>query len=252
LRPHHSIVAEPATPGTLAALRPAATVRAAGEDGQLVLLDLASGRYFSLNAVGLRVWRRLEAGSSPEQAADALAADFSMPLQVVRSDVAELVAYLAGRGLLVATAEPATLRPRPAPTAPPAAPAEATPRHPSAALVAAAWLTLVDFDLALRLGDLARCLGKLCPLPASAPVGPEIVDRVVAAVDRAAALYFKRAWCLQRSAACVRMLRRRGVPARLVLGVRPMPFYAHAWAELDGRVINDREWVCGLAVLERF
>ena len=36
------------------------------------------------------------------------------------------------------------------------------------------------------------------------------------------------------------MLRRDGgIPAELVLGVRTFPFEAHAWVELDGRVLND-------------
>ena len=60
-------------------------------------------------------------------------------------------------------------------------------------------------------------------------------------VGRAAGAYFKRAWCLQRSAACVYLLRRRGFPANLVLGVRTFPFEAHAWAELRGKVLNDSE-----------
>lgn len=245
----------PRAPRANDGLRPAATVRAAGDDEHLVLLDLASGLYFSLNALGLRVWQGLEGGSTPGQVIDALADEFSMPRDVVDRDVTALIDYLAGRRLLVASAaEPPLPSPRPAAARPPLTTVERRQGRPGAALVAAAWLVLAHLDFVARNGDLRRCLAKLRPLPAveRAPVDDDGVARVVAAVDRAAALYFKRAWCLQRSVACVRMLRRRGVPARLALGVRPMPFYAHAWAELDGRVINDREWVCELAVLDRF
>lgn len=69
--------------------------------------------------------------------------------------------------------------------------------------------------------------------------GGESIRRTCSAVDRAATLYFKRAWCLQRSATVVCLLRLRGVPAELIFGVQKMPFLGHAWAELEGRVLND-------------
>lgn len=62
---------------------------------------------------------------------------------------------------------------------------------------------------------------------------------VCSAVDRAASMYFKRAWCLQRSATTACLLRLRGIPAQLVIGARRMPFGAHAWVELAGKVVND-------------
>ena len=41
--------------------------------------------------------------------------------------------------------------------------------------------------------------------------------------------------CLVRSLVLTRMLARRGIPARLVIGVEPGPeFSAHAWVEADG------------------
>lgn len=78
------------------------------------------------------------------------------------------------------------------------------------------------------------------------------IQRVCTAVDRAATLYFKRAWCLQRSATVACLLRLRGIPAELVFGVRKMPFYGHAWVELGGRVLNDSPIVqTRYTVLER-
>lgn len=73
-----------------------------------------------------------------------------------------------------------------------------------------------------------------------------------AAVDRACVLYFKPVQCLQRSAATVCLLRQLGAPARLVVGVRHLPFQAHAWVEVEGRVINDKQSVVETyAVLDR-
>jgi hypothetical protein len=68
-----------------------------------------------------------------------------------------------------------------------------------------------------------------------------------AAVDRACVLYFKPVQCLQRSAATVCLLRQLGAPAHLVVGARHFPFQAHAWVEVEGRVINDK-----LSVIETY
>ena len=82
---------------------------------------------------------------------------------------------------------------------------------------------------------------------------PSRIGEICSAVDRAAALYFKRAWCLQRSATATFLLRRAGFPAEMVIGVQRMPFAAHAWVELGGEVANDRPGVReAYQVIERF
>ncbi len=43
--------------------------------------------------------------------------------------------------------------------------------------------------------------------------------------------------CLFRSLTLMSMLERRGVPQRLVIAVRPRPFAAHAWIEVDGQAV---------------
>jgi len=70
-------------------------------------------------------------------------------------------------------------------------------------------------------------------------VGPETQARVCDAVTLATCLYWKRVYCLQRSAVAARMLKKSGVHARLVIGYRPSPFCSHAWVEVNGRVVND-------------
>lgn len=50
--------------------------------------------------------------------------------------------------------------------------------------------------------------------------------------------------CLQRSLTLWWMLRRRGLPAHLRIGVRKKDgFEAHAWVELRGRPVNDGEGI---------
>ena len=109
-------------------------------------------------------------------------------------------------------------------------------------LVVRAWCELARFDL-------------LCALPATStlrlrPVAPRgqkateakrtsAVCNVCNAVATAACLYWKPVMCLQRSVCTARLLRARGVAARLVIGYRPDPFLSHAWVEVHDRVVND-------------
>ncbi len=72
---------------------------------------------------------------------------------------------------------------------------------------------------------------------------PDAIARVKAAIDEACIWYPREAVCLQRSAVAVALLRRFGVPAKFVYGVQQLPFKAHAWVEVDGVVVNDRQEV---------
>jgi hypothetical protein len=62
---------------------------------------------------------------------------------------------------------------------------------------------------------------------------------VCEAVLLATCLYWKPVRCLQRSVCTTRLLRARGVSARLVIGYREAPFFSHAWVEVGSRVVND-------------
>lgn len=70
--------------------------------------------------------------------------------------------------------------------------------------------------------------------------GDEALERVCTAVNYACIWYPKQALCLQRSFVTTYLLRKRGVPARMVLGAQKLPFKAHAWVEVEGRAINER------------
>jgi hypothetical protein len=75
----------------------------------------------------------------------------------------------------------------------------------------------------------------------------EATNLVSHALDVACVFYPKQALCLQRSSVLVRMLRKRGIPAKMVIGAQKLPFKAHAWVEVDGQIVNDR-----LASREKF
>ncbi|HEV2396871.1 MAG TPA: lasso peptide biosynthesis B2 protein [Candidatus Sulfotelmatobacter sp.] len=70
--------------------------------------------------------------------------------------------------------------------------------------------------------------------------GSDIIDRVSMAVNYACIWYPKQVLCLQRSFVATYLLRKRGVPAQMVLGAQKLPFKAHAWVEVDGRAITER------------
>jgi transglutaminase-like putative cysteine protease len=65
------------------------------------------------------------------------------------------------------------------------------------------------------------------------------IDRTVEAVVTAAAFFPGRAICLEQSLALYVLLRRRGVPVELRLGVQAVPFAAHAWVELRGVPVEE-------------
>jgi len=69
---------------------------------------------------------------------------------------------------------------------------------------------------------------------------PDIVDRVCHAVNHASIWYPKRVRCLQRSTVTTCLLRRYGVAAQMAVGAQTIPFKAHAWTEVNGHAVNER------------
>ena len=111
-------------------------------------------------------------------------------------------------------------------------------------LVLRAYLKLIDFDLNLARGSFAALYQKVCQCPAGKPATvPDAVDRICSAIDMACIWYWKEALCLQRSAATACLLKKYGIPAQMVIGAQQMPFKAHAWVEVGGRVVNDKPYV---------
>lgn len=68
----------------------------------------------------------------------------------------------------------------------------------------------------------------------------DLTELSATAVAAAGAFYPRRAICLEQSLVLYWLLRRRGQPARLRVGVRPLPFAAHAWVECAGAPVNER------------
>jgi hypothetical protein len=72
------------------------------------------------------------------------------------------------------------------------------------------------------------------------PAFDDAVEQICYAVDMASIWYWKEVLCLQRSAATTCLLREHGVAAEMVIGAQQMPFKAHAWVEVNDRIVNDK------------
>ena len=120
-------------------------------------------------------------------------------------------------------------------------------------LVFEAYLKLILFDLYLARGNFAALYEKVREYPiGTRTMAPDAVERICHAVDMACIWYWKEALCLQRSAATACLLKKYGVPAQMVIGAQHMPFKAHAWVQVDGRVVNDKPYTPEMyAVLDR-
>ena len=111
-------------------------------------------------------------------------------------------------------------------------------------LVLRAYWKLIYFDLYLARGNFAELYQKVrnCSLGTSVAV-PDVTAEICAAVDMACIWYWKEVLCLQRSAATACLLKEYGVAAQMMIGAQQMPFKAHAWVEVDSRVVNDKPYV---------
>jgi transglutaminase-like putative cysteine protease len=103
-------------------------------------------------------------------------------------------------------------------------------------LVAVSRLTLRFLGFAKAIAITRRIAGRRSEITGAALVVPEVCRRVALA-----GVFFPgRARCLEQSLALYVLLRRRGVPAQLRIGVQPYPFNAHAWVELSGAPLNEQ------------
>lgn len=229
-------------------------VRTVAADGFLVVLDRASGTYFSLNGVGADVWSCLEQRRPADEIPRILAAKYEADPGQVEHDVETLLQQLIRQKLLTPTESIADSADSHDATetvdssfghwidAWNAVPPEAR-RGPRPA----AWFGtlralghVVSVGLAMRTGGMRALYDSLEQVPLRAPTADPA--RAWAWIDQsltATSLYFKKAWCLQRSVAGTLFLRSHGVPAEVVIGVVPVPFAAHAWIEIGSTLVND-------------
>jgi hypothetical protein len=120
-------------------------------------------------------------------------------------------------------------------------------------LLVESWMLLLYLDLVLRCFGYRKLQALLRRKSIALRSSTGSAEDLMHAVDLACAFYFKRVFCLQRSAAAVILMRRHGMPASLVIGAQFLPSAAHAWVEADGVVLNERMYVVErYQVLERY
>jgi hypothetical protein len=70
-------------------------------DGEVVAIDLTSGRYYSLEGAAARAWEAIQAGEDTDGVAVAVAAEAGIEADEARPDVAAFLAELQAEGLLL-------------------------------------------------------------------------------------------------------------------------------------------------------
>ena len=75
-------------------------VLAAHLEGEAVLLDLQTKRYYRLNATAARIWKGLEQALEPPQIVDALVDEFAVDAATAQADLDRALEDLRARGLV--------------------------------------------------------------------------------------------------------------------------------------------------------
>jgi hypothetical protein len=120
-------------------------------------------------------------------------------------------------------------------------------------VVCRAYLQLIRIDLFLARGDFSAMYERVRRVELRKQAeSSQATETICRAIDIASVWYWKQVPCLQRSAAATCLLRRHGIGAQLVIGTQCMPFRAHAWVEVEGKIVNDKSYISELyAVLDR-
>jgi hypothetical protein len=65
------------------------------------------------------------------------------------------------------------------------------------------------------------------------------VHTIASAVDAATLIYPQKTYCLAWAATFVSLAQTKGLKSALTIGIQTNPFYAHAWVQVQDRVIHD-------------
>jgi Transglutaminase-like superfamily/Coenzyme PQQ synthesis protein D (PqqD) len=105
-----------------------------------------------------------------------------------------------------------------------------------------AFIGLMMFDLLLKLTNFSKLLKTVekWPTVGARTINFKLIKRIRASVEQAQAYYPKKVVCLQNAAVMTCLLRRREIPAVVIIGAQEFPPKAHSWVEVAGWVVNDR------------
>ncbi len=69
-------------------------------DGEVVILEVESGRYFSMDPVGSRIWNLLAELGDTDRVVEQMSSEYAVDKATLRRDIDDLVGRLAQAGLL--------------------------------------------------------------------------------------------------------------------------------------------------------
>jgi Transglutaminase-like superfamily/Coenzyme PQQ synthesis protein D (PqqD) len=229
-----------------------AVCSATDKDGSTIL-HIERDKFYSVIGIGSLIWAKLTAspqGLTLATIVESLSHEFKdVPCDQIKGDVERLITGFRENGLLQSDAEQ---------------PHRLTQtlrswvfnwfmlltRNTTVMLLKlklyalAAFFGLAAVNLILKLISFSAFyhIVKQWPMSSKRP-DLEVTQRVCDGVDEATTWYPKQAMCLQRSAVATCLLRSCGLPAQMVIGCRKIPFKSHAWTELYGLVVNDKNKV---------
>jgi len=76
-------------------------------DGEAIIINLATGSYYSMVGAGGLVWQLIEQHCSLGEIAEQLSAHYDVTLEVARADVGRLIAQLLEHGVVMTSTETA-------------------------------------------------------------------------------------------------------------------------------------------------
>jgi hypothetical protein len=216
-----------------------------GSDDGWFVLDIDHDRILKLNPVGAEIWKLLSTGELESEIVLKISRKYQANQSRVAEDVRAFRRKINELGLAPANSKfadgPAPARKDTGQLSYPwyGQAGDQRPK-PTAWMVFGAFVGLLIFDLILWLFSLRVLCSCVKAWPVWArKVKSNVAGQLCSAVEQASTWYPKQALCLQRSAVTTCILRSRGLAARMVIGLRPIPFLAHAWVELEDSVVND-------------
>jgi Transglutaminase-like superfamily len=201
-----------------------ANVVASEHEMGVTLMHVQTGKFHLCHGAAATTWHAIANGRSLSAVVEELSSKHSLPVDQARIEVGRLIADFTRRKLIVPD----------------------QPQSKSATsfrLLAAALWELFAYDFLMGVfgfRSVHQALAKrpLVTTPAT-PSQHDLAIRVIRSVSVAITFYWHPVLCLQRSIVAARLLRALRIPAEVVIGYRPAPFFSHAWVEVSGRVIND-------------
>lgn len=214
-----------------------------------IVLNVERGTVLSLNETGARMFAKLIAGrcSTRNEFLDLVCSDFQGVKSIrVETAVDSLLSQLVNKGVLQTRQSKVSqwawsLRSGFGRIVARSANVAVKPLLIIRADAIAAFLLLAAADAILSMAGFHSLYQAVnaWSIKANGLGGPQLITRLRFAAEQACTWYPKQALCLQRSVVLTWILRSCGVKGEMVIGVHKMPFYGHAWVELEGKVLND-------------